>query len=384
MLEYYFIGSIKEVDEQAFDVLSQQANPFMQYGFYLNLESSGCLGDESGWIAYYLIGKENDQLKLFVPLFLKSHSYGEFVFDFTWAQAYEKNGLEYYPKLVNATPFTPAMGVKQLIDVSLDANKVKQELKRVLMQFCDENKFSSCHVLFDVGSHQLTDENFMLRQDVHFIWFNDSYQSFDDLLATFKSRKRKNVNKERKAVKEQGITFEIKEGLEITANDMEVFYGFYQRQHAKYSRFRSNTGYLNQTFFKQLLTMQPDNLVMVCAQLDGKTVGVALSFKDDHTLYGRYWGCSEEHDFLHFETCYYQGIEYCIKNNLKTFDPGVQGEHKLNRGFVPHKTYSTHYFSHPQFKQAISGFLKEEKQQSDLYFEQKLTEVVYKKVETVK
>jgi len=379
MLEYHFIGSIKEVDEHAFGVLSQNANPFMQYGFYLNLESSGCLGEESGWIAYYLIGKENDQLKLFIPLFLKTHSYGEFVFDFTWAQAYEKNGLDYYPKLVNATPFTPAMSAKQLIEPSLDLAKVRLEFKQVLMQFCNENQFSSCHILFDKHSHELADDNFMLRQDVHFIWHNDNYQNFDDLLTTFKSRKRKNVSKERRSLIQQGFTFEIKEGSEITQADMVLFYSFYQRQHAKYSRYRSNTGYLNQMFFDQLLTTQSDNLVMVCANLNDKTVGVALSFKDDHTLYGRYWGCSGEFEFLHFETCYYQGIDYCIKNNLKTFDPGVQGEHKLNRGFVPHKTYSTHYIAHPEFKQAIGQFLNEESKHSDLYYEEKMNEIIYKK-----
>ncbi|WP_422381884.1 GNAT family N-acetyltransferase [Marinicellulosiphila megalodicopiae] len=380
-IQYQIITSINDVSAAQLDRLNTQNCPFLQHAFYLNLEQSGCIGEDSGWIAHYVIGLlDNDESKLvvFVPLFLKTHSYGEFVFDFTWAQAYENNGLQYYPKLLNTLPFTPAVGPKQLIDVSCDVFEVKQSLKQVFKQICNQNQFSSCHVLFDQDAKSFADDDFMLRQDVHFIWHNQQYQHFDDFLALFKSRKRKNVSKERRVLKEQGISFEIKEGDSIESEDMSVFYQFYQRQHAKYSRYRSNTGYLNQAFFNQLLQTQSDSLVMVCAKLDGQTVGVALSFKDNDTLYGRYWGCSEEHEFLHFETCYYQGIEYCIKNNLKTFDPGVQGEHKLNRGFVPHKTFSTHYITHPEFKAAIQNFVIEERQHSDLYYDEKLSEVVFK------
>jgi len=384
VIKYQIISSITDISATALDRLNTNNCPFLKHAFYLNLEQSGCIGENSGWIAHYVMGLTDDvdsKLVVFAPLFLKTHSYGEFVFDFTWAQAYEKNGLEYYPKLLNTLPFTPAVGPKQLIDMSCDIVEIKKSLKQVFKKICQKNQFSSCHILFDQDAKLFSDDDFMLRQDVHFIWYNQQYEHFDDFLAEFKSRKRKNVSKERRVLKEQGISFVIKEGGDIDGDDMNVFYRFYQRQHAKYSRFRSNTGYLNQAFFNQLLQTQAQSLVMVCAKLEGQTVGVALSFKDDHTLYGRYWGCSEEHEFLHFETCYYQGIEYCIKNNLKTFDPGVQGEHKLNRGFVPHKTFSTHYILHEGFKQAISRFLIEEASHSDLYYEEKVSETVFKKGE---
>ena len=367
-----FLRNISDISATDWDNLFNTDYPFIHHAFLSALESSGCTQATTGWDPRHIVVLDNKALVAAMPFYLKSHSYGEYVFDWAWANAYQQHGLSYYPKLLSAIPFTPTTGPRLVFSKSIKRASEKLSIIRSIDSAIRNTfipmKISSWHVLFSSQeiSTDLKKLDWQQRVAIQYHWFNKNYATFDSFLATFKSRKRKMVRKERETVVEQGISMSILVGADISDDLMTKFYRFY---HLTYLKRSGQHGYLNLPFFKLLLTNMRKNLVMICATKDSKLIGAALCFKDNQTLYGRYWGCEQEYELLHFEACYYQGIEYCIENGLKRFDPGAQGEHKILRGFEPIKTFSNHVILHHDFKNAINQFLTGEKSQVEAHLE---------------
>lgn len=361
-----FIHSIHSVSAEQWNGLCANDYPFLRHEFFAALEDSGSTTQATGWQPHHCLVMAEGELLAFMPLFLKTHSYGEYVFDWSWADAFHRYGVEYYPKLLNAIPFTPATGSRWAVQSSVDKDSIEAFLFDAIKSECEDRALSSQHFLFPNAEQakRLAEQGFLKRVGYQYHWFNHNFDSFDDFLATFNSRKRKNVKKERRAVQAQGIDIRVKAGHEITDQDWQDFYLFY---HLTYFKRSGRQGYLKESFFPLLAQTMSQGIVMVCAQKNQQTVAAALYFRDSDTLYGRYWGCKEEFDLLHFEACYYQGIEYAIKHQLKKFDPGAQGEHKIQRGFQPTQTCSYHQISEPQFHDAISKFLTAEAEEMESY-----------------
>lgn len=362
-----FVSSLQSVDPHAWDHL-WPGYPFTRHAFLLALELSGATSAETGWLPKHCLAWEGDRLVGAIPLYLKSHSYGEYVFDWGWAQAYERAGGHYYPKLLSAIPFTPATGPRWAVSTELSSERqtdIYAAFWRMLKQQLDTEGLSGFHCLFPQGVQVFPEEAPLLtRLDCQYHWLNQGYDSFATYLAHFASRKRKNLIRERNRVAEQGLRVEMTEGAALAAEDWRHFYQLYRRTYWKRS---GHDGYLNEAFFLRIGAAMPDQILMARGFLDKEWVAAALYFKDDDTLYGRYWGCIEEFDALHFECCYYQGIEYAIAKGLQRFDPGAQGEHKIARGFTPLLTRSLHYLTDPQFTQAVARFLMREREQVDEY-----------------
>lgn len=364
MLE--FIDSIHRVGADQWNRLVPNDYPFVRHEFFAALEDSGSTRPEQGWEPRHLLVWQGDDLQAALPLFLKQHSYGEYVFDWGWANAYAQHGYDYYPKLVNAIPFTPCRGPR-LLAPDIDSALVNQMVE-ALQEECRRLGASGWHCLFPEAtlSDALTDLEAPRRLGCQFHWFNDGYKNFDDFVARMSSRKRKNILKERRQVAAQGLAFQFKEGPEITAGDWDLFYALY---HLTYLKHTGQGGYLEQSFFQQLGQTLPEHCLMVCAQKAGQTIAAALFLHDSTTLYGRYWGCRAEFEFLHFEACYYQGIDYAIRHGLQRFDGGAQGEHKLARGFQPVATFSNHWLAEPVFRAPVGRFLELEAQEIQRYIE---------------
>jgi len=359
-MEIRFCASINDIDASHWDSLAKgNQYPFTRHAFLAALEDSKSCSRETGWQPYHASLWENDLLIAAMPLYLKNHSYGEYVFDWAWADAYQRNNRDYYPKLITCIPFTPASGPRILCARPLE--QVLPILVEAIQGEALRLGCSSWHCLFphtDVHN-LLTEQSISARLGSQFHWFNRDYENFDDFLSTFTSRKRKNLRKERQKVAEQGITLEVKTGETVSADEWLLFYQLYHRTYFKRS---GRQGYLSEAFFELLAENMPEQLVMVIASHDDKKVAAALCFRDSDTLYGRYWGCSEEFDFLHFETCYYQGIEFAIREGLQRFDPGAQGEHKIQRGFEPVQTFSNHWIVAEDFRAAVGDFLLRERE----------------------
>jgi len=359
-----FLHSINDISAAHWDALFANDYPFTRHAFLAALENSGCTQTSTGWQGQHIIVSLGEQRIAAMPCFIKNHSYGEYVFDWAWADAYQKYGHQYYPKLVAAIPFTPATGARLSFSKSVQSMQQKLSIIKLIDQTI-RDKFSSLtlsswHVLFpqEELSTLLEKSGWQQRIGVQYHWFNRQYNHFDDFLSQLKSRKRKNINKERLAINQQAIQMKTVIGHGINEELMSAFYRFYQKTYLKRS---AQAGYLNMDFFQSIRISLQDSLVMFCALKDGQLIAAALCFKDSQTLYGRYWGCEYEYDFLHFETCYYQGIDFCINNQLQRFDPGAQGEHKIPRGFEPIKTFSNHVILNADFSRAISSFIEEEK-----------------------
>ncbi len=352
--------------------------PFLTHAFLAALEDSGCTQTETGWTPKHLLVFEGDTVDnngrpqpiAAMPLYLKHHSYGEYVFDWAWADAYHRNGIDYYPKLLSAVPFTPATGPRLTIGHHFQSNNsphgdTRQEqvihtVADFLAGYCREHNLSGWHQLFLPAQQtpHWRDADSLTRTGCQFHWINRGYQNFDDFLQSFNSRKRKSVRRERRQVTEQGVTVSRLVGDDITKDDWDRFYHFY---HTTYLKRSGNTGYLNRAFFEAIGRDLSDQILMVKADIEGEgTVACALCFFDDTHLYGRYWGCRIEVPGLHFETCYYQGIEFAIERGLKRFDPGAQGEHKIQRGFEPTLTYSQHWLADDRFHSAVDNFVAQE------------------------
>jgi predicted N-acyltransferase len=329
-------------------------NPFLRDSFLTTLEQTGICTESAGWKPDHLKLGAGEQA-LWMPMYAKTHSWGEYVFDWSWAHAYEQHGLPYYPKLVAAIPYTPSVGPRTTRPAT--AAEVN-DLAAAIEDRVRTQAYSGAHLLFpDSGTADLwRNTGWAQRCDVQFHWKNRNYRDFDDFLDRFSSRKRKNARKERRSITEQGLTLHCYEGAGISPETLHKFYVFY---HATYLK-RGRHGYLNRAFFEQLLARQPETLVLFMAYEGDEAVAGALCFRDETTLYGRYWGCLAEYNNLHFETCYYQGIDYCIRHGLQRFDPGTQGEHKVARGFEPTLTRSFHWLAHPDFREAVQHFCDEE------------------------
>lgn len=331
--------------------------PFLTPAFLSALEDSGSATAATGWEPRHLTTPGNS---LFMPLYVKTHSYGEYVFDWAWADAYHRNRLAYYPKLVTAIPFSPITGPRLRIAGGARPDAVAATVLAGVREVADATGASGWHLLFpDADTRELLRGHGLLeRTGVQFHWHNRGYRDFEQFLASLASRKRKMVRRERSAVAAQGLRITLREGPDIDAELWSFFHRLYQNTYAKRS---GNRGYLTRDFFARIGATLAERILMAVAH-DGTTpVAAALYFHDRDTLYGRYWGCVREYECLHFELCYYQGIEYAIRRGLAKFDAGAQGEHKIARGFEPVETWSLHWIRHPGFAAAIVDFLERER-----------------------
>jgi hypothetical protein len=329
-------------------------DPFLSHEFFSALHDTGCASAAAGWTPQFLLLKSGGNLAGAMPLYLKSHSYGEYVFDWGWADAYNRHGVEYYPKLLSAVPFTPVTGRRLLAETDAE----RDLLIRGALALARELRVSSLHCLFPTreDAARMVAQGMMQRTTVQFHWSNRGYASFDEFLAGFSHDKRKKVRQERRKVSDAGITFRWLEGDAIEERD----WTFLNRCYRQTYREHHSTPYLNLEFFRRIGRALARNIVLVVAVRDGAPIAASLNIRDANRLCGRFWGALEHHPALHFETCYYQGIEYCISRGLATFEGGSRGEHKLARGLMPVETCSTHWLAHPQFAAAVEEFLARE------------------------
>ncbi len=359
VLTVRFVDSITAVPAPQWNALAGAGYPFLRHEWLAALETSGCTTRATGWQPKHLLIETADKvLKAALPLFIKTNSMGEYVFDWSWADAYQRHGMDYYPKLVSAIPFTPCAGPRLCVAPDCDFSAIVTLAHQAVLSLSDTLQASSWHVLFPLENlrDELVAHAMILRTGCQYQWFNQNYGNFEDFLGTFASRKRKNLRKERSAVYDAGITMHALEGVEVSLADWELFYQFY----ASTYYVRGRRPYLNVEFFRQISRSMPEHLMLVLARRGADAIAGALFFKGSDTLYGRYWGAEKDVPFLHFETCYYQGIDYCIRHGFTRMDSGAQGEHKIQRGFAPVPTWSAHWIRHPDFSRAIASFVKEE------------------------
>lgn len=377
-----FYSSIRDIPAALWDELFDSENPFVQHSFLLALEESGCVSPETGWQAQHMVLMDGEQPLAVMPLYAKNNSYGEFVFDWGWAEAYERHGLNYYPKLITAIPFSPVAGPRVGVSESAVPGEVFAAMLNALHQLTAQHHYSSWHLLFpgqrlQAALLELKEEGaFLHREAVQFHWYNRDYADFDGFLATLRSSRRKNVKRERRMVAEQGITMQRTAGADITDEEWQGFYECYMSTYRKRS---GHDGYLNHDFFDRLRTSMASQLMLVVARHEEEIVACSLFLHDKRRLYGRYWGALREFSCLHFETCFYQGIEYCIENDLQEFDPGTQGEHKLMRGFEPVKSASYHWIADERFRSAIADFLNHERRNTEMYKQEAESYLPFKK-----
>jgi predicted N-acyltransferase len=363
-----------EVNDAIGEIAADQWNslvgsdcPFLRHEFLLAAEQSGSVSPESGWIPRHLTcSDDSNRLRAALVLYEKNHSWGEFVFDWAWADAYSQAGFDYYPKLVSAAPFTPASGKRLLLRDPADT-EATSALLGAAIKLAEETDCSSVHVLFPDAAHLpvLQEAGLHVRKGCQFHWYNRDYAHFDDFLATFSSAKRKKTRRDRRRVAEAGISFRHLKGNDLDAAAWKIVYRLISITFMR----RGSLPYFNLEFFTQLGRTMPDNILVILAERDGEAVAASLFFESDTVLYGRYWGSNGHYDALHFEACYYQGIEYCIDTGKQVFEPGTQGEHKISRGFVPTPTWSAHWLKHAEFFSAIGDYLTEERRHVERYME---------------
>jgi len=360
------LGSISKIDASHWNALAGPEQPFLRHEFLLATEQSGCAVARTGWMPQHLIIEDQDGVPAAaLPLFRKTHSRGEFVFDFSWASAYAQHGIAYYPKLLSAVPFTPVSGPRLLIGAAGEPAVLTKALIGAALEFARSENVSSWHVLFptDAAAAELEHAGLVLRRDCQFHWFNQGYASFEEFLSTFTAEKRKKAKRERRRVAEAGIEFDTRHGGDMTDALWEAIYGFYADTFYRHG----HDPYLNLSFFKRVAAALPDSIMIKIARIGSTPIAAAIFFVGADALYGRYWGAGGNYHSLHFETCYYQGIEYCIEKKLQRFEPGTQGEHKVPRGFVPTLTRSAHYIADPRFAAAIRDFARREARGVDDY-----------------
>ena len=364
-------GAIADVSAAEWDAYANPDratyNPFVSHAFLKALEDSGCVCAQTGWAPRHLLLRDGGGALLgAMPLYLKGHSMGEYVFDYAWADAYERAGGDYYPKLQSSVPFTPVTG-RRLLTPDGAPGWRGEVLLNAAIELTSKNGLSSLHLTFvpeDEWQHGAR-LGLLQRTGQQFHWLNGGYQSFDDFLAALASRKRKALRKERREAVSPGIEIEWLIGGDITEAHWDSFFAFYvDTSNRKWGR-----PYLNREFFSRVHEALPESVALCLARRDGRTIAGALNFIGGDALYGRYWGSDGHHNALHFETCYYQGIDYCIEKGLQLFEPGTQGEHKISRGFSPQSTWSAHWLAHPQFLSAVENYLEEEGRHVDRYIE---------------
>lgn len=358
--------SIAAIGRDEWNKLAGAEYPFLRHEFLQLAEVNGCVSPARGWTPRHLTIENGGKLRAAMPLYEKSHSWGEFVFDWAWAQAYAQAGLSYYPKLVAAVPFTPAPG-RRLLLADVNDTAAAAALLQATIRLAKKSGCSSVHVLFP-GEEELPlyrDAGFLLRKDCQFHWHNHGYEDFDAFLATFGAAKRKKAKRDRRRVRENGISFRRLKGKDIDAETWSAVYALISQTFL----IRGSMPYFNEAFFRGISAQIPDGVLVILAEKDSHTIAAAVFFASATTLYGRYWGSNAHYDALHFETCYYQGIEYCIETGLQVFEPGTQGEHKISRGFSPVSTWSAHWLAHPQFADAIEQYLHAEGKHVDQYID---------------
>ncbi|MES2859515.1 MAG: GNAT family N-acetyltransferase [Pseudomonadota bacterium] len=362
MLEARIHRALSEIPEADWDALHDGRNPFVSHAFLSGLESTGCLREEWGWMPAHVALRDGDGLVAAAPGYLKTNSHGEFVFDHAWAHAYAQHGLDYFPKWLGAVPYSPVTGPRLLARDQAG----QRALQDTIAAFVVEAGLSSAHVNFhDAGDeaafgHRAPGEEpgWLLREDIQFHWRNDSgWTSFDDFLAAMDHKHRKNIRQERRKVRDAGIAFRVVHGDEATEAELVAMHGFYLQTFAEYG----NSPALTLGFLRHLATSMPRQLVILLAERNGLPIAGALCLRGGETLYGRYWGAGELHAGLHFEACYYQGIEYCLREGLTGFEPGAQGRHKIARGFLPTLVRSRHWVADPRFAAALRGWCAEER-----------------------
>lgn len=361
------VSSLSEVGQPAWDRLIQsqaEANPFLSFAFLHALHESGSASQEKGWQPQYLTLWQQESLVAALPLYAKFHSYGEYVFDWAWADAYRRNGIDYYPKLLSAIPFTPVTGTRLIATDRAARDALIQALANVQRT----NGLSSTHVLYppEAEAQQLSEAGFLLRQGVQFHWQNQGYQTFDQFLSTLEQKKRKNIRAERRKVQEAGITMRRVLGRDMTEADWRFFKRCYDQTYREHY----STPYLNLDFFLRIGVTMPDNILLVIAERESAPIAASLLIYDKNALYGRYWGCIEQHACLHFETAYYQPLAFCIEHGIAAFEGGAQGEHKMARGFLPQPTWSAHWLAHPAFSDAVERFLRQEGRGMSAYMDE--------------
>ncbi len=375
-LKISIIGAINEVSADEWNALVDSDNPFARYEFLNALEQHNCVGQTWGWLPQHIIVKENERLIGASPMYLKNNSYGEFVFDWAWADAYHRSGIDYYPKLVTSIPYTPASGQRFLINDSQRYQQISNLIISTALQHAKTLDVSTMHWLFTnkQDTEQLEKNNLLLRAGCQFQWTNNNYTDFEHYLSFFNSKNRKKVKRERKQVQQQNIEIEILDGHAMTDELWQTYHHFYSTTFDK----KSGMATLNPGFFKALGKTMPDNVLVLFAKHDGDYVASAFCMRGKNTLYGRHWGCNHYFNNLHFELCYYQGLEYCIKNGLSRFEPGAQGEHKIYRGFLPTKTWSAHWIAHPQFNNIIRKHIQHEREGMQYYIDDMQTHSPFK------
>lgn len=362
---------VTELDAAEWDELVGDESPFLEYGFLSSLEDSGCVGEGTGWFPVILSARRGDKLVGAAPLYIKTHSKGEFVFDWSWADAAQRAGIRYYPKGVVAVPFTPVTGARLLTHHELEDDfreGLRKALATAAMKVADDAELSSIHYNFLLPEEVETFEEIdvPVRSGVQYHWQSpegdDRYQEFDDYLARFRSKQRANIRRERRKLGEDGVVTRVLTGDELTHDLMDRMFEYYR---STVRKFYWGHQYLNREFFHMVLDRLRDRLHIVVAERRGEEYAGAFNLLKDERLYGRYWGCSKEVQFTHFEVCFYKSIEWCIDNDVAVFEPGAGGEHKFHRGFEATKTYSAHYIREPRLENAIADFLDYENKQID-------------------
>jgi len=339
--------------------LKRPYNPFVSHAFFSAVEASGSACARTGWGPRHLLARRDGAVAGIVPCYLKSHSQGEYVFDRGWADAYERAGGRYYPKLQASVPFTPATGPRLLIRDGVDKGEIGSALASGLMALCEATKASSAHVTFarEAEWKFLAKHGFLQRTDQQFHWHNQGYRHFDDFLASLNSRHRKAIKRERRDALANGITIHALNGSDITEDAWDAFFAFYMETGSR----KWGRPYLTRSFFALIGESMAKDVLLVMARRNNRWIAGAINFVGSETLFGRNWGAIEHHPFLHFEVCYYQAIDFAIARGLKTVEAGAQGEHKLARGYLPQTTYSAHYIADPGLRRAISDYLKRER-----------------------
>jgi predicted N-acyltransferase len=374
-LKVAVLDSINDIAASDWNALAGTDYPFLDHAFLALAERTGSVSTDAGWTPRHLVLRDGSRPRAIMPLYEKSHSWGEFVFDWAWARAYEQAGLDYYPKLVSAVPFTPAPSTRVLRADPGDDEAVSL-LVAAATALARDTGCSSVHIQFPTADEiaLFEKDGLLIRKDCQFHWHNRGYASFDDFLATFTSAKRKKAKRDRRKVVENGIRFRRLRGTELDHETWSVVYALIARTFM----LRGSLPYFNQAFFEGLSKHLPDNVLVVIAERAGSPIAAAVFYESETALYGRYWGSDGHYDALHFETCYYQGIDYCIETGKRRFEPGTQGEHKVARGFVPVATWSAHWLAHPEFANAIERYLSEEGRHVDRYMDAVDAHVPYK------
>ncbi len=359
-MRIHHLDTLSAIPAAEWNALVPDRNPFLSHEFLSALERHHCVGERTGWLPWHVVCRnEQGQLLGAAPLYLKFNSYGEFVFDWGWAEAYRRQGLPYYPKLVGAIPYTPATSPRLLLAPELpDPNAMTQAIIDYVLEESRRHRLSSVHWLFPTPSETpyFQARGFLSRLGCQFHWQNRGYRDFQDFLDALTAKRRKNINRERRLVREAGLELRILNGRELSETQWHTLHEFYR------STFQRLGGIpmLTLPFFFEIAETLNEHLVVALAFAQGREVAGAISFRGATTLYGRHWGCRADYDSLHFEACYYQGLDYCIRNGLRYFEPGAQGEHKIYRGFLPTLTHSAHWIAHPDFHRAIADFLDRE------------------------